>query len=81
MPQLTYGTINTVLDERAILPFVMDDEIGAGSFGTVHKIQIHPRHQPLSGGLSPQVGLFAVADNVNCANAQKDCQKGDEGRS
>ncbi|OAL55032.1 kinase-like protein [Pyrenochaeta sp. DS3sAY3a] len=41
------GTLHRSLRAEFILPFIKDEKIGGGAFGTVYEISIHPDHQDL----------------------------------
>jgi len=54
-PTFYRGTIHKSLDNRSILPFVRDERIGNGAFGTVYKIELDHDHQQLQGQFQHKV--------------------------
>jgi hypothetical protein len=44
-PNFYYGSINKLLNERSVLPFIKDKHIGKGAFGTVYEIELDHDHQ------------------------------------
>lgn len=46
-PTFYRGTIHKSLNSRFILPFVLDQRIGSGAFGTVYEIELDHDHQQL----------------------------------
>jgi hypothetical protein len=54
-PTFHRGTINKYLDDRFVLPFVEDERIGKGAFGTVYKIKLDHNHQQLNDRFANRV--------------------------
>jgi hypothetical protein len=46
-PIFSRNVVHRFLDERVRLPFLRDNEIGEGGFGTVFEVRLHPDHQML----------------------------------
>lgn len=48
IPVFSGRIIPRFLDRQTILPYISDNILAAGRYGTVHKIKIHPSHKPQS---------------------------------
>jgi hypothetical protein len=55
-PQFTRSMISKPITPKNALPFLRDEKIGNGGFGTIYEISLDPDHQNFRDGFSKRVG-------------------------
>ncbi|KAF3000785.1 hypothetical protein E8E13_005487 [Curvularia kusanoi] len=54
-PIFSRGTVHRELRPEFVLPFMKDDKIGRGAFGTVHEITLHPQNQDMEAAFQKKL--------------------------